>query len=333
MERCFALAEKAGRNTRTNPKVGCVIVYQSRVIGEGYHKCYGGPHAEIEALASITSEDMPLLHHSTMYVSLEPCSHFGKTPPCAHKIVEMHIPEVVIGCLDPNPLVAGNGVNFLESHGVKVRFSNTEAAENIIRKFVKNLHGKPYITLKWAQSVDGFMGRPNEQVWISSQETSVLTHFWRSQTDAIAVGKNTFLTDRPQLTDRIHQNDHQPIKILFDSTLSCKPILEEMTTHQYIIINTVDQRNEGAHTYIKADIQNLNEITDILFRMGITSIIIEGGAKLLSSFIRQNMWDEATIITTNIRLVTGIKAPLLTGKAVKKWRVGNDIIHQIYNVQ
>lgn len=331
MKRCFVLAQKGGRDTLSNPNVGCVIVHKNRIIGEGYHKFYGGPHAEIEALNSVSSDDIKLLPQATLYVSLEPCSHFGKTPPCVHKIVASQIPEVVIGCLDPNPVVAGNGVKYLQAHGVKVRFSNTDEAKYIIRKFTINLQRKPYITLKWAQSADGFIGRQDQKVWLSAPQTSILTHYWRSQSDAIAIGKNTFLTDRPQLTDRYHQIDFQPRRILFDTNLSCIKELTESTESSYIILNEKLDSVRGPHKCIKVDMKNLQKIMTILFQLGITSIIIEGGALLLNSFIKQNIWHEAIIIKTAKDLSNGIKAPLLSGVRSMQYQVGTDTVYQIMN--
>ncbi|MCB9310214.1 MAG: bifunctional diaminohydroxyphosphoribosylaminopyrimidine deaminase/5-amino-6-(5-phosphoribosylamino)uracil reductase RibD [Lewinellaceae bacterium] len=332
LSRCFALAKLGGRKTLSNPNVGCVIVYKDRIIGEGFHRSFGAPHAEVDAIKSVDEKDFPLLKHAAMYVSLEPCSHYGKTPPCAELIVHHQIPEVVIGAIDPNPKVAGKGVQYLRNHGVTVTVHNSPIAENIIGKFRKNLQQKPYVILKWAQSKDRFIGRKDEQIWLSHPHTSILTHSLRSQVDGIAIGKNTWLTDKPQLTDRYFQNHFQPIKIIFDRNNKVAPTLMNYNRDEKIIVVNEDFMKEMDQVrFLKCGNTNdLDQVLKSLYQHGIHSILVEGGAKLLQHFIEQNAWDEARIIHTNVKLETGIKAPNISGKIHKVWHVGPDKIVQIF---
>lgn len=334
MHRCFDLAGMAGKATYPNPNVGAVLVYDSRIIGEGYHTAFGKDHAEIEALQSVAPEDKHLIPLSTLYVSLEPCSHFGKTPPCSLRIVQEGIKKVVIGCKDPNPLVAGRGISILLEHGIEVTGPVLEnQAQQLIAPFVSNLNKKPYIILKWAKSKDNYIGQAGRQVWLSNQRTSLVSHKWRSEVHGILVGKNTVLTDNPSLTTR-HYPGENPVRILMDSQLSLKGDFhirnQEAPTW---ILNEIKDGHEGSIRFIK--INNLknpeNTLLESLFENGIYILLVEGGAEILKYFIRNNLWNEARIINTPKLLGEGIPAPNLEGKLYKTQQIEDDIIYYVTN--
>lgn len=334
MQRCFDLAAMAGKDTYPNPNVGAVLVYDSRIIGEGYHTAFGKAHAEIEALQSVAPEDKHLIPLSTLYVSLEPCSHFGKTPPCSMRIVQEGIKKVVIGCKDPNPLVAGNGISTLQKNGVEVVGPVLEIqAQQLIAPFKSNLNKKPYIILKWAKSKDNFIGQSDRQVWLSNQQTSILSHKWRSEVHGILVGKNTVLTDNPSLTTRHYPGDN-PVRIILDSHLSVKGnfniLNQEAPTW---ILNEIKDEAEGNIRYIH--INNLktqdSSMFETLFSNGIYTILVEGGAEILNFFIKNNLWNEARIINTSKMLHEGISAPNLEGKLYKTQQIGDNTIYYVVN--
>ncbi len=328
MQRALDLAIRGFAKTGKNPMVGAVIVHRNRVIGEGYHEIYGSPHAEINAINSVQDEDKLLLSESTLYVTLEPCSHFGKTPPCAHRIVAERIPKVVIGVVDPNPKVAGNGIRYLIDNGINVVMSSLrESSESLIRKFKVNLLGVPFIQLKWAQSKDGFMGIKDRQVWLSNGYARLLTHRYRSLYDGILVGKHTALTDNPILDAR-YDSDKRPIRILLDSHLEV-PISHHLYNGSATtwIINHVEDKVTDKVRFIKADTKDLSSLMNNLFDLGLTSVIVEGGAQVLSSFIESNLWHEAFIIKTNKILEAGISAPLVEGRVEKVFHLAdNDVL-------
>lgn len=334
MQRCIELARKGIRDTFTNPMVGCVIVHDNKVIGEGYHQQFGKHHAEINALLSIKDEDRPLLPHSTMYVSLEPCSHIGKTPACSHRIVNEGIKHVVIGCLDPNPIVAGRGLQYLRDHGVHVstHLLNDEC-QALLKKFRCNLEGIPYIVLKWAQSADHYISKTNEQTWLSNEYTRILTHKWRSETESILVGKNTAMIDNPSLDTRYYDGP-DPVRILMDSNLHAKSTLTLLSDGKpTIIINTLREEKQNNLAYLKvSDMYNTKEIVKKIFSLGISSVLVEGGAQLLKSFISDNCWHEARVIQTKVKLNSGIPAPIVEGRMTSFQNVGEDQICVISNL-
>jgi diaminohydroxyphosphoribosylaminopyrimidine deaminase / 5-amino-6-(5-phosphoribosylamino)uracil reductase len=301
--RCIELATKGGKAVKTNPLVGAVIVYNDRIIGEGFHEFYGGPHAEVNALNSIVEKDKYDLSLATLYVSLEPCCNYGKTPPCTQMIINSNIKKVVIGCLDPNPEMNGKSIEILQSHGIKVDLiSNSKAAENLIRKFKANLQKRPYIILKWAQSFDGYLGHKSQQLWLSNQTSKTLTHKWRTEVDAILIGKNTALIDNPQLTARLYEGDN-PVRVVIDRHLDLPAYLHLFSDGQAtIVLNEVKEEKIGDIAYIKLDDSNPLSIVKKLFSLGLYSIIIEGGAKVLNSFIESGLWDEARVIKTGKKL-------------------------------
>ncbi|MBK9254564.1 MAG: bifunctional diaminohydroxyphosphoribosylaminopyrimidine deaminase/5-amino-6-(5-phosphoribosylamino)uracil reductase RibD [Saprospiraceae bacterium] len=335
MQRCFDLANLAGNRTRTNPKVGAVIVYEGNIIGEGYHKEYGGPHAEIEALNNVSDRHKSLIPKSTLYINLEPCAHHGKTPPCVFRIKEEGIRKVVISCQDPNPLVAGKGVEILKESGVVI-ITDVLLNEGLkmIAPFKAHLNSRPYIILKWAKSKDNFIGKSGERVQLSSQATSILTHKWRSECDGILVGKNTVVTDNPELTTRRHPGDN-PVRIILDSNP------EIINGHYNVLIDVFktiifnEMKEESFHNkeFIKIhDLKNnLKSVVHQLFNRGILNILVEGGSKVLHSFIDENLWDEARIISTPKVLFEGVRAPDVEGKLESEMVIGPDEIVYVRN--
>lgn len=333
MNRCIELASKANKNTLTNPKVGAVLVCEGRIIGEGFHQEYGKSHAEVNALENVSLFDQPNIPDSTLYVSLEPCSHFGKTPPCAHRIVQEGIKKVVIGNLDPNPIVSGRGVRYLQENGVDVYcLTNSHEADELIHNFKANLTGIPYIILKWAQSSDNYISKIGEQTWLSNEYSRILAHKWRSECDGIMVGKNTFQTDKPALNVRMYHGEN-PIKIVMDSHLELKSLLTNGIDEGFLwVVNNIDSATDKNIRYIQTEnINDLKLILNMLFKEGINTLLVEGGAILLKSFISSGLWHEARIIRTKKVLHDGVKAPLLHGSLMRKMQLAEDEILFIKN--
>jgi diaminohydroxyphosphoribosylaminopyrimidine deaminase/5-amino-6-(5-phosphoribosylamino)uracil reductase len=335
MRRCIELAYQGGKLTKSNPNVGCIIVHQDKIIGEGYHKHYGGHHAEVEAL--LTVQDSESLKEATMYVSLEPCCHTNKkTPPCTSLIIEKGIRKVVISALDPNPEVSGKGVQILKSNGIEVL---TGILENeglkLIQKFKANLQQRPYIILKTVKSEDGYIGSKDKQIWLTNEYTNMLTHRWRSETDAILVGTNTVLTDNPSLTTR-NWNGNHPVRVIWDKhlriPLSAKVFDGSATV---FVLNQMKTIEKDHFHYINVNGLNLDTILKLLFKSGITSIIVEGGSITQHEFIKQNLWDEARVITTPHRLEKSseelIKAPDIQGVLEQEISIKGDRVQIIHN--
>ncbi|MDH8702642.1 diaminohydroxyphosphoribosylaminopyrimidine deaminase/5-amino-6-(5-phosphoribosylamino)uracil reductase [Dysgonomonadaceae bacterium PH5-43] len=282
MRRCLELASKGRGFVAPNPLVGAVIVHNGRIIGEGYHRKYGEAHAEVNAINSVKNKE--LLKDSTIYVNLEPCSHYGKTPPCAKRIIEEGIPRVVIGHEDPNPKVSGRGIAMLKDNNIEVvcNVLKDEAEQLNVRFITSIVKKRPYIILKWAQSVDGFIDKYRElndgqlPVKFSDEYTQTLVHKLRAEESAIIIGSRTALLDNPQLNVR-YWHGNNPQKIIADSR---KP---------------------------------LNSTLNDLYSEGIQSLIVEGGTKLITSFINQDLWDEARIEISHINLLQGIEAPKIRG--------------------
>jgi diaminohydroxyphosphoribosylaminopyrimidine deaminase/5-amino-6-(5-phosphoribosylamino)uracil reductase len=334
MQRCFQLAALGLGKVAPNPLVGAVLVYNNTIIGEGYHQKYGQAHAEVNAIASV--KDKILLKHATLYVNLEPCSHFGKTPPCADLIIQHKVPQVVICNKDPNPLVAGKGIAKLEAVGIQV-ITDVLAQEgwHLNRRFFTfHTQKKPYIILKWAQSNDGFITKANDkQYWITGDTAKKLSHQWRSEEQAILVGTKTVLTDNPQLNNRYFNTNQQPVRVVVDRNL----IIPESSfvldnSQKTIVFNAVKNLQTENTSYIKINFENsIHEMLSALYERNILSLIVEGGAKTLNAFIQQNAWHEARILTGNIAFNQGIAAPTVSGKIIYETTVGNDHLTIISN--
>lgn len=314
IKRCIQLAKNGLCNTAPNPMVGAVIVCNGRIIGEGYHIRYGEAHAEVNAIRSVKDES--LLKCSTIYVSLEPCSHYGKTPPCADLIIEKQIPRIVIGCQDPFPEVAGRGIRKLREAGREVIVGVLEKeCQSLIRRFVTfNTMRRPYITLKWAESADRLidLSRTNGQpVILSSPLTSMLVHKRRAETDAIIVGRRTALLDNPSLTVR-NWHGKNPTRIVLDRMLSLPDELNIFNGEIPTLIFTEKRHDEKQNvTYITVDFKHdlLPQIMEELYKQKIQSLLVEGGSQLLQSFIDAGLWDEIFIEKCPGKLYSGIKAP------------------------
>lgn len=334
MQRCIDLANKAIGNTYPNPLVGSVIVYDNQIIGEGYHKKAGEPHAEINAINSVRNPK--LLKEATIYVSLEPCSHFGKTPPCALKLKEIGFKKVVIGAMDYNEQVNGKGKKILEDASIEVVTGVLkEECENLNKRFF-TFHQKkrPYIILKWAQSGDGFMDKDYRPTQISNSLSKQYVHKMRSEEQAILVGKNTAINDNPSLTVREIVGNN-PIRVLIDFNLDVSREFniynDEATT---LVFNQIkDEKLDHIH-FIKIEKENaLNQIIKHLHTFSIQSIIIEGGSFTLKQFIEHNLWDEAYIFqNNNLKLENGTKAPKFNFEATEELKLRDNSV-SIYKNQ
>ena len=333
IRRCIELAKNGLGTTYPNPLVGSVIVHNGKIIGEGWHKKSGEPHAEVNAVNSV--KDKSLLKESTIYVSLEPCSHFGKTPPCCDLIIENGIPNVVIGTVDPNIKVAGNGIKKLIEAGATVTVGILEKECNELNKRFFTFHQKkrPYIILKWAESQDGFIAplTKSEQkpVWITNDFSRQLVHKWRSEEQAILVGTQTVIDDNPKLDTRDWMGNN-PVRIILDQhnrlprdshifnnkaktivfSKSPTPVLKESVNFEII-----DFGNNLAQ-----------QIVQTLYKHQIQSVIIEGGRQTLQTFIDQNLWDEARIFIGNTCFENGTKAPIIALKNIEKHSIGSDAL-------
>jgi diaminohydroxyphosphoribosylaminopyrimidine deaminase / 5-amino-6-(5-phosphoribosylamino)uracil reductase len=317
MNRCLQLAESGAGAVAPNPMVGAVLVYEDRVIGEGYHEIYGGPHAEVNCIASVSEKDEQHIPKATMYVSLEPCAHFGKTPPCTDLIIKNKIPKVVIGSRDPFKEVDGKGIEKLKAAGIVVELGILEKECIALNKrfFTFHQQKRPYIILKWAQSADGMIaGSGSERLLISNDYSNRLVHKWRSEEASILVGTNTALLDNPELTTRLWPGK-SPMRLVLDMNLCLPGSLKLFDgTQQTIIFNIIKEGEESNLHYYKIDgSADINrQICTALFKLKIQSVIVEGGARLLQSFVDADLWDEARVITNqNLFITNGLTAPVL----------------------
>lgn len=319
MARCISLARNGIGNVAPNPMVGAVIVHQGKIIGEGYHRKYGEAHAEVNAIASVRDES--LLKEATIYVSLEPCSHFGKTPPCAELIIKKQIPRVVIGCLDPFPEVSGRGVRMLREAGVEVVTGVMEEEARELNRVFMTFQEKrrPYIYLKWAQSADGFMDRLRTDnslpaVVLSSSETLRRVHHLRANVAAIMVGTQTALLDNPSLTVR-HWAGKSPVRVVLDRTLRIPPhyhLLDgAVKTLVFTAVEAVSRENVE---YVTIDFGQpvLPQVMRELYVRKLDSLMVEGGATLLGHFLEDGLWDQMLVETAPVNLESGVKAPDLS---------------------
>lgn len=326
IKRCIELAKNGLGTTYPNPLVGSVIVYNNEIIGEGWHRKAGEPHAEVIAVNSV--KDKSLLAKSTIYVSLEPCSHYGKTPPCCDLIIANKIPNVVIGTIDPFAKVAGNGIKKLLEAGKNVTVGILEDECNYLNKRFFTFHNKkrPYIILKWAESLDGFIApiskEKKEPVWITNEFSRQLVHKWRSEEQAILVGTQTVLDDNPTLTTR-DWSGNNPIRIVLDQNNRISKENHIFDSQAKTISITKDNINFN---------NNLaSEIATFLFKNNIQSVIIEGGRQTLQTFIDENLWDEARIFKGTISLKNGTKTPIIQYRNTKKQYILEDELLTFFN--
>lgn len=321
MKRCLQLAKNGIGLARPNPSVGCVIVYENEIIGEGFTSAYGGSHAEVNAVNSV--KDSALLIKSTLYVTLEPCAHFGKTPPCADLIVRNKIPKVVIGCVDTHSVVAGKGIERLISNGcdVKVGVLEKECLVQHKRFFTVQNKNRPYIILKWAQTEDGFVAPlqkdENRPVWISNKASRQLVHKWRSEEHAILVGTNTAIADNPKLDVR-SWGGQSPVRVLLDQSLRVSENNSLFDNSVKTIVCTSVSKAEASKATDALCFEGIDfsknlvdQLCEVLMKHQIQSIIIEGGTQTLQTFIDAGIWDEARIFVGSTFFKEGVKAPVL----------------------
>lgn len=315
VQRCFDLARLGAGKTSPNPMVGAVLVYEGRIIGEGYHTGYGRPHAEVEAVRSVREEDRLLISRSTLYVSLEPCSVYGRTPPCTDLIIREKIPRVVISHLDHSPGVNGQGVAILREQGVEVIEGVQNAAGKILsapRNIFVTDH-RPYIILKWAVSANGHLGLPGgRQYWLTNPFSKRLVHRWRSEVDAILVGTNTAAYDNPQLNTRLFPGS-SPIRIIPDRKLRLPLNLRlfDDSIPTWIFTQQPPPVRETKQTeYIRLETEHFfRQLLTVLYQRNIQTLLVEGGRLILEEFVREGLWDEARVFTTSHYLESGLPAP------------------------
>lgn len=333
MKRCFYLASLGLGRVAPNPLVGSVIVENSEIIGEGYHRILGGPHAEVHAVNAV--KDSSRLRKATLYVNLEPCAHYGKTPPCAPMIAQHKIPRVVISTPDPFDAVNGKGIEILKKAGVEV-ITNVCVAEGewLNRRFL-TFHQKrrPYVILKFAQSADGFIDSdrmPDETGvnWISEPDTQFVTHRWRTEEPAILIGTRTALIDNPSLTAR-RISGKQPVRLLIDRVLKVKPTARIFSKNaKTVVFNEKKQGTENHVQFVKLHFDEPlpQQILNWAYEAQLQSIIVEGGSITHQSFLDAGLWDEAREITGPVFLKNGLKAPEFSGNLVQTMRSGKDLI-------
>lgn len=320
-----------------NPMVGAVLVFGDRIIGEGFHQQYGQAHAEVNCINSVPEENKQFIEKSTLYVSLEPCAHFGKTPPCADLIIKNNIPKVVIGCRDSYAAVNGKGIEKLTAAGVDVSVGVLEDEAMALNKrfFIFHQQQRPYIILKWAQSNDEKIAATgNERIFISNACSNRAVHEWRSEEAAIMVGTNTALKDNPALTTRLVTGNN-PVRLVIDMDLKLPASLQLFDgVAKTLVFNAVKQQEGEMFSFYKVDKKEkiIPQVLSVLYQQKIQSVLVEGGAKLLQSFIDENLWDEARVIT-NVEMVIGkgIDAPVLANKKLMKKEIsGTDKIEYFF---
>lgn len=314
MQRCFQLAQNGLGNVAPNPLVGAVLVHEGSIIGEGFHAQYGGPHAEVMAIRNCQNPE--LLPKATLYVNLEPCSHFGKTPPCADLILEKRIPRVVVCNTDPFPEVAGRGIQKLRNAGVEVTVGVLEKDGEFLNRRFFTFHRKkrPYVILKWAQSADGLLdGNGAVPHKITEALSDQTVHQWRTQEAAILVGYRTALKDNPQLTARLFPGKN-PLRIVLDPRLTLPTHLHLFSDGDpTLVFNTEKESDEGQLRFRKITHTQPEAILHRLYGENISSLIVEGGAQTLRGFISAGLWDEARVLTGSVSIGEGLPAPTLTG--------------------
>lgn len=332
MRRALELAEWGRGYVSPNPLVGCVIVHEDRIIGEGWHREYGGPHAEVNAVNSV--ENQALLSESTVYVTLEPCAHWGKTPPCANLLVEKKVKKVVIAATDSNPLVGGRGIEILKNAGIEVETGILEkdARWQNRRFFTQIEKQRPYVILKWAQTQDGFVARENfDSKWISNSHSRQLVHKWRAEEDAILVGKNTSAYDNPRLDvrDWVGKN---PIRVVLDSKLELSSELNLFDQSiPTLVFNALKSDNKDNLAWIKLPEITPETVLKELHSRKIQSLIVEGGSQVIHQFIQSGLWDEARVFTAPTQFRRGISAPRLNQNPSETLSIDTDRLDIYYH--
>ena len=332
MYRCLELAETGAGNVSPNPMVGCVIVHENTIIGEGFHKKYGQAHAEVNAINAVKNHK--LLKESTLFVSLEPCAHYGLTPPCSDLIVQKKIPRVVIGTIDSFAKVAGKGIERMKNAGIDVQVGilENECRELNKRFFTFHVKKRPYIFLKWAETTDGFIdferskNEFGEPSWITGEKALVRVHQMRAEEDAILVGTNTALKDNPSLTVR-HCEGRNPVRLVIDNHLRLPKNLNLFDgSVKTIVLNSIKNEEAGFTEFVKIDFHEkiLPQILRILYQRNLQSLIVEGGKQILDSFIKENLWDETFRFVGNKLFTNGIMAPKVSGEIIHSEKINSD---------
>lgn len=333
MHRCLALARKGAGHVSPNPMVGAVLVHNGRIIGEGYHAQYGGPHAEINAINQV--RDREVLQASTLYVNLEPCAHHGQTPPCSTRIIQEGIPQVVIGCQDDNAQVQGKGIRQMKEAGITVTTGVLEQEARWLNRRFFTYHQKqrPYIILKWAQTADGFMAdKRGNSKWISNPYSRIYVHKWRHEEDAIMVGYGTIKQDDPALTARAWQGRH-PVRLALDRNLSINSDYQLYADGEPTWwFNEEYVGESGNNSFFKLDkLEHLKALTGVLYDKRITSVLVEGGVQVLSHLIEQGYWDEARVFTAPVQMQEGLAAPEIQGEITGLHQIGSDALKIMTN--
>jgi diaminohydroxyphosphoribosylaminopyrimidine deaminase / 5-amino-6-(5-phosphoribosylamino)uracil reductase len=333
MHRCLELARLGAGGTAPNPMVGAVLVQGDRVLAEGWHKQAGGPHAEVECLREFGPDKIPA--DAVLYVNLEPCSHQGRTPPCADLLIAREVKHVVVGCVDPNPLVQGEGIARARARGINVVTDVLhDECRWLNRRFIHHFEaGRPYVILKWARSVDGFLDDHGKSARISSPATDVLVHQWRSEEQAILVGSLTVLNDDPALTVR-HVDGRNPLRVVLDR-MNRTPSTARFLDDSAATLLVTNERRLDIRTeqlVIREGEDPLPALLAGLKSRGIISVIVEGGAELLGHFIRLDLWDEARVITGAMRSSAGTMSPMIAGTPVRSLALDNDTIDFFVNI-
>jgi len=338
MSICLQLAKQGVGKVSPNPLVGCVIVKDNQIIGQGFHEFYGGPHAEVNAIKNI--RDQPLINGSTLYVNLEPCAHHGKTPPCSDLIIKHKVAKVVIGCVDSFHAVSGKGIEKLKKAGIEVIIGVLERKSLELNKRFFTFHSekRPFIILKWAQTADGFIDIDRTSPidinnWITLIDSKILVHHWRAEEQAIMVGTNTALNDNPKLTVR-EITGKNPLRIVLDMSLRLpKDIhLFDKTVPTFVFNSKKNEIIKNLEFIkINTDKNIIHQILNELYNREIQSVIIEGGAQLLNSFIKQNLWDEARVFTGKKEFSTGLKSPQINKEPKFSMQIETDILNTYVN--
>ena len=338
MQRCIKLAEKGLGKTFPNPLVGSVIVHQENIIGEGWHQKAGSSHAEVNAIFNVQNKEF--LSKSTLYVSLEPCNHFGKTPPCSDLIIKNKIPRVVIASTDPNPLVAGEGIEKLKKAGCEVIIGVLKKEADFLNRRFFTFHNlkRPYVILKWAQTKDNFIapfqkktGNP-EIFWITNNHSKQRVHKWRSEEAAILVGVQTVINDNPKLTTR-EWTGNNPLRIVIDPngrTPKDSKLFQDNIPTLFLTKKPIELFSNKKEQKIISPF-SIKNILKECYKLNIQSIIIEGGLRTLESFIKDNLWDEARVFKTDKKLKTGIMAPKLEKKSSQSEMYEGDLLDIYFN--
>ena len=331
MKRCIDLASKELGNTYPNPLVGCVIVHKDKIIGEGSHKIYGNHHAEVNAVNSVNNKN--LLSESTLYVNLEPCNHFGRTPPCSEMIIKNKIKNVVIGSRDPNRIVKGGGVERLESNGCNVKYGVLEDECNHLNRRFFTFHKlkRPYIILKWAESNDSFISphkKQREIFKISGNESLKLSHKWRKEENSILVGVQTIIDDNPLLTTRLVDGKN-PIRIVLDPNCRIPINSKIFSKESQTIILSKNENIEIKNNIRIINFEKIEFIINSLYEMKIQSVIIEGGTKTIKSFLDNDLWDSIRVFRSIKNIGSGIKSPKIDFTNFKQTMIGDDSLYTL----